>query len=332
MGVFAGDLGTVLASSPPNGRKEGLMFRTSFKRATILLLCLTGVLIGTQSYCVAQEDQGAQAQPEAPKDMPCPDCHGKGGTKANCKDCNGSGMCQSCMGKGERATAASKTPVTCLKCKGSGLCKICNGSGGPTTKCAQCGGTGKISRAQSETSSGDAEQPAAQQPDSQSPEGSSEAETPAPREEHPPRPPRFNADGSPRERPPHSPGPRSGGDSMSSYMDIMHRLQQQYDNRRFKAAELKDVLSASDSHIGELLQSDVYVLGGNPRGVVAGTSEYPSNKEMVKLTPVSREVGNVIWVFMEKATGVRKARIVYGIQSADNFVLFNIAEPSAASK
>lgn len=289
------------------------MFRTSFRLATILLLCLTYALGGAPNISFAGEGSGEEAQPEAPKDRPCPDCHGKGGTKTNCKECNGSGMCPSCQGKGERSTAASKAPVTCLKCKGSGLCKACNGSGGPTTKCTRCGGTGRIPLAQQpEAPREEVKQPAAPPKESAPEEGSAESEKPPPREERPPH---------------HQPPPHKNWDSMSSYMDVMHQLQQQYDDKKYKAVGLGDILSNPGDHVGELIQSDVYVLGGNPRGIIAGTSEYPSNKEMVKLTPNSREVGNVIWVFMEKATGARKARIIYGVQSADNFVLFNIAEP-----
>lgn len=74
----------------------------------------------------------------------CRTCGGTGLVQAACSDCNGTGQCSTCGGKGRRPSMmAGGSSAMCLACKGSGMCKKCGGTGTDPAKknpCPDCGG------------------------------------------------------------------------------------------------------------------------------------------------------------------------------------------------
>lgn len=80
---------------------------------------------------------------------PCPVSRGRGFTEEICLVSRGTGLCQTCKGKGyfpgmktDKRGRAEKNP--CPTCTGTGRCQACEGRGRVKIVCRNCNGTGRV--------------------------------------------------------------------------------------------------------------------------------------------------------------------------------------------
>ena len=223
----------------------------------------------------------------------------------------GWGRCPTCRGKGTILV------VKCQACGGSGRCPACNGMGFKSTAsmtrnrvvCLVCRGTGQC-KACNGTGGTVGKCPAC------GGSGRSQQAWEPEEDDNVPKP----------QDPKTTPPADQGGDEFDSGGNPAN------EGQAVKAAGFGDVIKARDDFSDKMLESNVYILSGNPRGVIAGVSASPVPDEVVMLIANADEVGNQIKTFMDRGKLPRKALITYSVQPPDSLVLFSIKEPGSAAK
>jgi hypothetical protein len=156
--------------------------------------------------------------------------------------------------------------VKCLVCQGSGVCKICKGSGGPWHTCSNCNGVCFVPRASGA-------RPAAQPPPQ-----------PEPQQPGPPQ----QAQPSPPPSAPAAEHPVTAEDEPPSPEAALRSLEQRYNRGEVASVAFLSVLEQPSKFEGKVLRSEVFLLAGNPHGVIAATYAVPPPAEMKLIRAVGR--------------------------------------------
>jgi hypothetical protein len=117
---------------------------------------------------------------------------------------------------------------------------------------------------------------------------------------------------------------------LDDYMAALNSLQQKYRAGDIEEVEFSAVVRDTDRYVGKVVRSEVTVINGNLRGIIAAAGPSAAARDVLLLASQDSKVGNLVQALLPKVGNRGRLWATYGVCSSGNVILYNAATAPTA--